>query len=89
MLGGQRRNERHAAQLRTINDVLRQVGVSCKLHISGRIPWLTGYVCAQELAAITDQHVVSDLRAADVRAGHWLNDDPSLATMLNYIRSRP
>ncbi|KAL2002719.1 hypothetical protein VTN02DRAFT_6102 [Thermoascus thermophilus] len=41
----------------------------------------------EELANVTDQYVVSDLRAADVRAGHWLDEDPSLSTILSYIRS--
>ncbi|KAJ9293078.1 hypothetical protein DTO271G3_8213 [Paecilomyces variotii] len=65
VLRGERPSERHATQLRRINDILRE-----------------------ELASITDQHVVSDLRTADVRAGHWLDDDPSLATILNYVRSQ-
>ncbi|KAF3387195.1 hypothetical protein F1880_000991 [Penicillium rolfsii] len=42
----------------------------------------------QELNRITDQHVVADLRAADVRAGHWLDDDPSLATIQRWIAGR-
>ncbi|KAH8426973.1 uncharacterized protein LDX57_004697 [Aspergillus melleus] len=43
----------------------------------------------QELAQVTNQHVVADLRAADMRAGHWLDDDPSLEMILNWIRSHP
>ncbi|EYE94643.1 uncharacterized protein EURHEDRAFT_81380 [Aspergillus ruber CBS 135680] len=43
----------------------------------------------QELAQITDQYVVSDLRTADLRAGHWLDDDPSLATILRWIQMHP
>ncbi|RHZ66917.1 uncharacterized protein CDV56_109473 [Aspergillus thermomutatus] len=42
----------------------------------------------QELQQITDAYVVADLRAADVRAGHWLDDDPSLSAILTMIRSR-
>lgn len=42
----------------------------------------------QELGRVTDQHVVADLRAADLRAGHWLDDDPSLDTMLRWISGR-
>lgn len=42
----------------------------------------------QELARITDQHVVADLRAADLRAGHWLDDDPSLEAMRRYMQGR-
>ncbi|KAJ5287959.1 hypothetical protein N7478_003645 [Penicillium angulare] len=39
----------------------------------------------QELARITDSHVVADLRAADQRAGHWLDDDPSLEAIRRWI----
>ncbi|KAL2014232.1 hypothetical protein VTN00DRAFT_1757 [Thermoascus crustaceus] len=42
----------------------------------------------EELANVTDQYVVSDLRAADIRAGHWLDEDPSLSIILSYIRSQ-
>ncbi|KAJ5674134.1 hypothetical protein N7462_009573 [Penicillium macrosclerotiorum] len=42
----------------------------------------------QELVRITDQHVVADLRAADLRAGHWLDDDPSLDAMRRWINGR-
>ncbi|KAK2749316.1 hypothetical protein FQN55_003642 [Onygenales sp. PD_40] len=41
-----------------------------------------------DLAGVTDNHVVNDLRSADVRASHWLNDDPPLSTILNWIRSQ-
>ncbi|KAJ5493087.1 hypothetical protein N7539_001833 [Penicillium diatomitis] len=41
-----------------------------------------------ELARITDRYIVADLRAADVRAGHWLGDDPSLETILRYLQRR-
>jgi hypothetical protein len=40
----------------------------------------------QDLNRITDEHVVGDLRAADRRAGHWLDEDPSLERMLHWIR---
>lgn len=42
----------------------------------------------QELAGVTDQHVVADLRSADLRAGHWLDDDPSLDTIRRWIQGR-
>ncbi len=42
----------------------------------------------QELARVTDHHVVSDLRAADLRAGHWLDDDPSLDTIQRWSQGR-
>lgn len=42
----------------------------------------------QELSRVTDQHVVADLRAADLRAGHWLDDDPSLDSIRRWIQGR-
>lgn len=42
----------------------------------------------QELARVTDDHVVTDLRAADLRSGYWLDDDPSLHTMRRWIQGR-
>jgi hypothetical protein len=42
----------------------------------------------QELAGVTNQYIVSDLRAADARAGHWLAEDPSLDVILNWIQSQ-
>ncbi|BDD56977.1 hypothetical protein MPDQ_002869 [Monascus purpureus] len=41
----------------------------------------------EELAQITDQHVLADLRAADMRAGYWVNEDPSLNSIIRWIRS--
>ncbi|KAL4810544.1 hypothetical protein BDV18DRAFT_156901 [Aspergillus unguis] len=43
----------------------------------------------QELAQVSNQHVVADLRAADIRANHWLDDDPTLDAMLSWLRSHP
>jgi hypothetical protein len=42
----------------------------------------------EELARVTDQHVIADLRAADLRAGHWLDDDPSLDTIRRWVQGR-
>ncbi|PGH06563.1 hypothetical protein AJ79_06502 [Helicocarpus griseus UAMH5409] len=41
-----------------------------------------------EVAAITDSSVVDNLRTADINAGYWLGDDPSLSTILNWIRTQ-
>lgn len=49
----------------------------------------SGLTHAQELSQVTNQHVVADLRAADMRAGHWLDEDPSLEMILNWIRAHP
>lgn len=40
----------------------------------------------QELNGISDEHVTSDLRSADRRKGYWLDEDPSLERMLQWIR---
>ncbi|KAL5333864.1 hypothetical protein BJX70DRAFT_44049 [Aspergillus crustosus] len=48
-----------------------------------------GNAFRQELAQISNHHVVADLRAADVRAGHWLGEDPALDAILSWIRSHP
>ncbi|KAE8372477.1 hypothetical protein BDV26DRAFT_285935 [Aspergillus bertholletiae] len=39
----------------------------------------------QEMAQVTDQYVVDDLRAADTRAGYWLEEDPTLPDILGWI----
>ncbi|MCJ1254044.1 hypothetical protein MMC24_001858 [Lignoscripta atroalba] len=41
-----------------------------------------------ELNAITNERVVDDLRLKDWQAGHWLDEDPPLPTILNWIRSQ-
>lgn len=43
---------------------------------------------AKELSAISDEYVVSDLRAADRRAGHWVDEDPTLDRIIPWIRSQ-
>ncbi|KAI9861569.1 MAG: hypothetical protein M1813_005179 [Trichoglossum hirsutum] len=40
-----------------------------------------------ELAAISDQKIHSDLLTADYHAGRWIQEDPSLSTILNWIHS--
>ncbi|GFF37047.1 hypothetical protein IFM46972_05093 [Aspergillus udagawae] len=73
ILRGQRPGPQHASQLKAVNDAFRQPDLKS----------------CQELQQITDAHVVADLRAADVRAGHWLDNDPSLSAILALIRSQP
>ncbi|KAK2733061.1 hypothetical protein FQN57_002322 [Myotisia sp. PD_48] len=41
-----------------------------------------------ELSSVTDNYVMRDLLSADVRAGYWLTEDPTLSTILNWIRSQ-
>ncbi|CAD6582896.1 MAG: hypothetical protein ASARMPREDX12_001116 [Alectoria sarmentosa] len=40
-----------------------------------------------ELAAITNERITNAFRTADQQAGYWLHDDPSLQTVLGWIRS--
>ncbi|KAI9041239.1 uncharacterized protein KD926_007193 [Aspergillus affinis] len=91
LLRGQRPGPQHASQLKAISNTFRQV--MTYMHpiqsISNKPGGLTSDNPWQELAQVTNQHVVADLRAADVRAGHWLDDDPSLEMILNWIRSNP
>ncbi|KAL8783094.1 MAG: hypothetical protein Q9213_004851 [Squamulea squamosa] len=42
-----------------------------------------------ELAAVTDARIFNEFRQTDSQAGYWLQDDPPLATILNWIRSHP
>ncbi len=41
----------------------------------------------QEIVNATDQRIVVALRNKDQQAGYWLNDDPALAEVLNWIRN--
>ncbi|KAE8168369.1 hypothetical protein BDV40DRAFT_294910 [Aspergillus tamarii] len=45
-----------------------------------------GNTFRQEMARVTDQYVVDDLRTADTRAGYWTEEDPSLSEVLDWIR---
>ncbi|MCJ1470823.1 hypothetical protein MMC07_009470 [Pseudocyphellaria aurata] len=40
-----------------------------------------------ELAAITNERIVNDLRTKDWQAGHWLQEDPSLQAILAWINA--
>jgi hypothetical protein len=52
-------------------------------------PLLTDVLGLQDLVNITDQFIYADLREADLRAGHWVDEDPPLATILLWINSQP
>ncbi|KAL9125527.1 MAG: hypothetical protein Q9217_005284 [Psora testacea] len=40
---------------------------------------------SQDLNSITDQRIVNAFRAKDQQAGYWLDDDPALSTILEWI----
>ncbi|MCJ1287848.1 hypothetical protein MMC26_007200 [Xylographa opegraphella] len=46
------------------------------------------HALAAELATITDDRIVNELRQKDWSAGHYLAEDPSLATLQSWIRSQ-
>ena len=39
----------------------------------------------QEMAAITDNYLYNDLQQRDSARGMWMNDDPSLQDILDWI----
>lgn len=41
----------------------------------------------QEIINTSDQIVASELRDADVRAGYWVNEDPSLSSIQLWTQS--
>ncbi|WEW55173.1 hypothetical protein PRK78_000602 [Emydomyces testavorans] len=41
-----------------------------------------------EIVSFTDSYIRNDLWSADVRAGHWLSEDPELSTILNWFRTQ-
>ncbi|KAJ6168268.1 hypothetical protein N7497_001111 [Penicillium chrysogenum] len=40
-----------------------------------------------ELCNVSDQYVASELLAADKKAGYWLNEDPTLESIISWVRS--
>jgi hypothetical protein len=42
----------------------------------------------QELATVTDDRIINELRMRDWQAAHWLDEDPSLHTVLAWIQSQ-
>lgn len=42
----------------------------------------------QELCNVSDQFVASELFTADEKAGYWLNEDPTLESIIFWVRSR-
>ncbi|KAL8878179.1 MAG: hypothetical protein Q9198_003960 [Flavoplaca austrocitrina] len=66
---------------------------SANLHVVGmNLPSLqivTDNSLLKELAAVTDTRIYNDFRQTDAEAGYWLQDDPPLATILDWIRSHP
>lgn len=87
ILQGQKRCAGYTAALRQADQALHEV---CD-HTPVRSNWKKWakfqFNASQELATITDERIVNELRTKDWQAGHWLQEDPPLQTVLNWIRS--
>lgn len=81
ILRGQRPSPAHIPSLKAAHDTLRQVRHYPPVPLEHADSLLI-----QELEQVTDDYVLSDLRAADLRAGHWLDDDPTLETIRCWIQ---
>jgi hypothetical protein len=73
-------DRRHVAAMPAEAVISRSLGA----NFSGTNDMLTWHM--QELNGISDEHVKTDLRSADRRKGYWLDEDPSLDRMLQWIR---
>ncbi|MCJ1398707.1 hypothetical protein MMC11_001908 [Xylographa trunciseda] len=82
ILQGHQPHAGHAAALQRVENAL--AAVSTPRIILGHIL----NISVQELAAITDDRVVNELRQKDWSAGHYLAEDPSLTTLQSWIRSQ-
>lgn len=49
---------------------------------------MTDSLNLQEVAAVTDEQVEYTLRAQDAAQGKWLAEDPSLATIRQFLSNR-
>lgn len=81
ILQGQKPHAGHAPALQAADNDLRAVSTppqNARVEADARV---------KELSTITDDRVVDDLRTADYQAGHWLQEDPPLYTLLSWIRS--
>ena len=74
-----------SSQLRTVDQTLREVSYRC--CACDRCTVLTFPFYVQELAQITDSYTMLDLRSADIRAEYWRDDDPSLYSILEWIKA--
>lgn len=87
ILQGQRRHAGHTAALRQADQALQQVSHCISVGLDSKTWAKFQFNASQELATITDERIVNELRTKDLEAGHWLQEDPPLQTVLNWIRS--
>jgi hypothetical protein len=76
--------EEFTAQQKSIDRMLQDV----RKNESPSVPLLLRSFGSQDLCNISDQSVSSVLLAADERAGYWINEDPSLGSVIHWIQSK-
>lgn len=102
VLQGQRPQTGHTQQLAACDSQLRAVCTShstkrrnpASAEIAGdsrlegrKFPYLAD-TTQQELAAITDDSIYSDMRSSDYQMGRWTLEDPSLRNIQRWVRAR-
>ena len=94
VLQGQRPQPRHASQLAACDRQLRVVSSlssSSSSTATNSDPFLHPIgtnTALQELAALTDEVIYSDLRSSDCQMGRWTTEDPSLRAVQRWLRNR-
>lgn len=66
---------------------------TANLHTVGAdfacVPTVADVVLSKELAAVTDTRIFNEFWQTDAEAGYWLQEDPPLATILDWLRAYP
>ena len=85
VLQGERPHTGHTQHLAACDQQLRIVGFfSCKPIFERPKP----DTISQELAAITDDSIYSDMRSSDHQMGRWTLEDPHLRHVQRWVRAR-
>lgn len=86
ILDGARPSAAHQSRLNAVQQTLNNVG----LANASEVRYLNDYIDIgrQELAGITDDRILSNLRTTDQQSGKWIGEDPSLNQIRQWIASR-
>ncbi|KAI4275909.1 MAG: hypothetical protein L6R38_005783 [Xanthoria sp. 2 TBL-2021] len=76
--------QQQAVLLQQANADLHTVGADLPC-----VPTVTDGVLSKELAAVTDIRIYNEFQQTDSEAGYWLQEDPPLATILDWMRTYP
>jgi hypothetical protein len=88
VLQGQRPHTGHTERLAACDAQLRVVSQVQKPPDFGREDKTDLIFRTQELAAITDDSIYSDMRSSDYQMGRWTLEDPSLRHVQRWVRAR-